>query len=84
MTDEKCLEVVDLYKEKMSLKFYDLPIYDHIREMLEKMPAFLEEGRREKFMRWLGFVQGTFWFVGVYTLDELKNHNRPMEESNDS
>ncbi len=29
-----------------------------------------------KFNRWLGFMQGIFWSQGVFTLDEMKGHNR--------
>jgi len=28
-------------------------------------------------MRWLGFMQGALWVKGIYTIDELKAHNRP-------
>jgi hypothetical protein len=31
----------------------------------------------EKAFRWLGFVQGVLWTNRVYTLDNLKSHNRP-------
>ena len=30
-------------------------------------------------MRWLGFVQGVLWVQGVYTLENLKSHNRSPE-----
>jgi hypothetical protein len=36
--------------------------------------------KREKFMRWLGFMQGVLWNNGIYTLDQLKDHNRPTSE----
>lgn len=50
---------------------------DHILGMIPKMYKFLNEGRREKVMRWLGFIQGVLWATKVYSVDELKNHNRP-------
>ncbi len=31
---------------------------------------------REKFMRWLGFVQGTFACHNIYTIDEMRGHNK--------
>lgn len=31
---------------------------------------------REKFMRWLGFMQGALWSEGIYTIDEMREHNR--------
>ena len=30
-----------------------------------------------KMNRWLGFVQGWFWTQRFFTVDELKDHNRP-------
>ena len=45
--------------------------------MLDEMETFLKENRKEELMRWLGFVQGCLWTLGIYTLDDLKNHNRP-------
>jgi hypothetical protein len=38
---------------------------------------FVDEGRIEKAMRWLGFLQGVLWARGFYSLDDLKNHSRP-------
>ena len=30
----------------------------------------------EKAMRWLGFIQGVLWICGIYTIDEMREHNR--------
>ena len=49
----------------------------HIHEMLDEIEIFLEEERIEKAFRWLGFIQGCLWSTGFYTIEELKNHNRP-------
>jgi hypothetical protein len=35
-----------------------------------------EEANVEKAMRWLGFIQGGLWAGGIYSIDDLKNHNR--------
>jgi len=40
---------------------------------------FVKEGRRRKANRWLGFVQGFLWANGIYTIEEMKEHNRPDE-----
>ena len=50
---------------------------EHCHTMLDQMEQFLKDGRRDKVFRWLGFLQGVLWSTGCYTLDELKNHNRP-------
>lgn len=51
--------------------------FAHCHAMLDEMEVFLQEGRREKVFRWLGWIQGCLWRSGVYTLEDLKNHNRP-------
>lgn len=48
-----------------------------ILEVIGVYRNHFREGRIEKAFRWLGFVQGCLWATGQYTLDELKNHNRP-------
>jgi len=49
----------------------------HAHGMLDQMERFIEEDRMDKFFRWLGFVQGILWTLGIYPLEDLKNHNRP-------
>jgi hypothetical protein len=48
--------------------------------MCGEIEAFVNEGRTDKAMRWLGFVQGVLWMAGVYSLHEMQNHNRPAED----
>jgi len=63
--------------------------FAHLRTMLPTMRAMLDEidatgnqyavvnvPRMEKFMRWLGFLQGALWSMEVYTIDELRAHNK--------
>jgi len=49
----------------------------HLKYVCIQGQKFLDEGHAEKSMRWLGFIQGVLWARGMYTLDDLKNHNRP-------
>lgn len=64
--------------------------YAHLRTMIPRMRVMLDEvdatgnqyavvnvPRMEKFMRWLGFLQGALWNMAIFTLDELKAHNKP-------
>jgi hypothetical protein len=37
---------------------------------------FIEEGKIDKAMRWLGFIQGVLCQSGIYTIEELKSHNK--------
>lgn len=51
----------------------------HLLFMTEEGARFVDDGRVEKAMRWLGFLQGVFWERGYFSLDDLKNHSRPGE-----
>lgn len=77
MTDEKIREWLDRYEQKLS-ELDHQQVY-HLRTMIPRMRVFLEEQRREKLMRWIGFIQGALWSEEVFTLDELKEHNKPDE-----
>lgn len=80
MTDEKILEVLERYDVYLKLINEDQePQYNHMRQMIPKMRVFLEEGRREKLMRWLGFIQGALWYDGRFTVEQLAEHNRDEE-----
>lgn len=48
----------------------------HITWMLGRTVELMNEGRREKAMRWLGFVQGYLWANGLAGVDEMKDWNR--------
>ena len=78
MTDEKIREVLKIYHKRLT----EYPVYvgsrrEHLLNMIPQMYEFLEEGRREKVFRWLGFIQGGLWALGEYTIAEMKEHNRP-------
>jgi len=51
-------------------------ILAHLLFMLNEMERFLNEGRMEKFHRWLGFIQATCWLSGYQTIEDLKNLNK--------
>lgn len=53
----------------------------HCHWMLDRMEEFLTEGRPDKAFRWLGFVQGCLWKTFIFTLPEMKNHNRKKSHS---
>lgn len=63
----------------------------HIKTMFPRMREMLVESqsgheidraaRREKVMRWLGFIQGWFWAGGAFSIDELGRMNMPDEEN---
>lgn len=89
MDNNQLLGVLDLYERRLielSVEAIDYPHHSKVRSrkatlghvlgMLPKMREFVAEGRRDKLMRWLGFAQGVLWSAGVYSLEDLKNHNR--------
>lgn len=50
----------------------------HIRTMLTRMRTFVIMGEAGKFSGWLGFAQGVFFAHGVFTVDEMRDQNRPI------
>lgn len=90
MTEGKIREVLAIYRKKFedlgipkrqfphdSLPVSNNEFLSHCYGMLDEMEVFLQEGRIEKVFRWLGFIQGCLWKSGVYTIGEMKDHNRP-------
>ncbi len=47
----------------------------YVLDMICRMNDFTEEDEG-KANRWLGFIQGVLWSGGVYTIDEMREHNR--------
>jgi hypothetical protein len=88
MTADKVRQVVALYRQE----FHELAIpageyiYErtpdsysalaHCHEMLAKIEDFAADGQMDKAFRWLGFVQGCLWAYGVYTIDQMRQHNK--------
>jgi hypothetical protein len=76
MLNAKCIMILKGYAKDLER----LSLTDemrHLQTMIPKAIGFFEEGRREKGFRWLGFIQGVLWMENVYTIEEMKNHNRP-------
>lgn len=48
----------------------------HLLWMCDEAARFLESGEREKAMRWVGFVQGTFWILGLRSIDAMREDVR--------
>lgn len=78
---------MDLSRISAVLDFYEAELADrallvagdieHLRGLIPRLRDLLAEGRREKAMRWYGFIQGALWAAGVYSVDELKQHSNP-------
>lgn len=50
----------------------------HCHLMIQKMLTW-EPDQLPRMFRWLGFLQGVLWMHGVYTIDEMREHNRGAE-----
>ncbi len=46
----------------------------HILWMIDKLSEF----EKDKYNRWLGFIQGYLWTEGIYTINELREHNKQL------
>lgn len=92
MTKEKIEEVIEFYEEyllgyranryavdKKILNFDEdkVIVLEHCRYMIDKIKIFLQQDRIEKAFRWTGFVQGCLWAAGVFSVNQIKDHNRP-------
>lgn len=53
--------------------------YKHLLWLTLNGPKLLDEGRRDKAQRWLGFVQGALWWARLASIEELKAMNRSDE-----
>jgi len=70
LENNKIIEACKIYKSR--LRFYDNKEFKHIKWMVEQISIFIEEKRKEKANRWLGFL----WNKGLYTIEEMKEHNK--------
>jgi hypothetical protein len=48
----------------------------HLLWMCDQVELFLNKDQWEKVNRWLGFMQGALWMSGIYSIDEMRDHNR--------
>lgn len=93
MTETKVSEVVGQYRATLlnvlrvepkqgpiGVMWPDWSVREKVAHQLylcDSIEQFLKDGRLEKAMRWLGFLQGTLCACGAYTIEQLKYHNRP-------
>ena len=62
-------EFLDIYRAKLVvLTGVDI---EHIQWMLDEIPKIECIAKRN---RWIGFVQGWYWSMGFFTIDEMRGH----------
>ena len=76
MKEEKIINACKKYEKDLK-ELYTDPDLHHMEWMTTQVPQFIKDGRKEKANRWLGFIQGALWAKRIYTIDEMKEHNRP-------
>ena len=93
MTDEQVKQVLDAYRARLEKEGYTPHQIDfdrttasfprsrqleHVAWMCGEIQRALDEGDRERAMRWFGFTQGVLWAQGVYAVNELREQNRAV------
>jgi len=86
-------DVLVYYRERMSQLHVmpaaldpDYPGNKALRERLEYVANFIDRAidlveqepeRREKIMRWYGFIQGALYMIEMFSVEQLKAHSNP-------
>lgn len=81
MTLDKIKAALDLYDVMLAPARWG-PMHTkaaYLRDFSHRLRAMIdaEPQRREKIMRWYGYLQGGLWALDVYTVEQLKEHSRP-------
>ena len=76
MKPAEILDVLEIYEITLSFHSGRSDELDHIFSMIPDIEKFVEEGRIGKAFRWLGFMQGVLYCARVYTIDEMRSHNK--------
>lgn len=90
MDASKIAEVIGKYRNyfeenSIKAKFFPTDSFPTCKEdklsylcwMNEKIEELLKENEIGKAGVWLGFIQGAFWDMEKFTIDESKDLNRP-------
>lgn len=77
MTHEEVIALAHTYgavAESARTLGHSLPTLAHLSTMPDKMAGMVDDP--EKLMRWLGFMQGVLFAAEVFSLDDLRHHNK--------
>ena len=88
MTGDKVKEVATKYEVFLQEQYRTTPgrnmeaylLEDrlkHLHWMCVQIREFVDADRIDKAFRWLGFLQGAFWVLGIYSIEEAKKDNTP-------
>ena len=62
---------------KFASKVWTKDARGHAAWMCDEAAKFVDEGRMEKAMRWLGFINAVLWITGLRSLDDIKHALMP-------
>lgn len=66
-------------EERLGGRKFEAPKFEtlcHALWMCDRTREFLRGGRFAKVYRWIGMIQGILFMNGIFSLAELKEHNR--------
>lgn len=87
MTEEQVIEVINKYAQGLRDRGYIARRCDpagaangyeqaaHMLWMCDEIQAMVGEGKLEKAFRWLGFIQGAMWAMGLRSIADMKLDN---------
>lgn len=85
MTHDHIKQVLDLYDSRLANlepcrddnRGSALKQLAHARWMCQEMKLMIDRGEADdKLNRWLGFVQGVLYAHGIFSINEMREHNR--------
>jgi hypothetical protein len=87
VTVEQILAVVAIYEEGLSSIEPRAADYkrryptqreslEHAKYMCTQIVVLVQNQNLDKAQRWLGFLQAILWTSGIYSIDDMRNHNR--------
>lgn len=89
MTNEKILDVLKVYvdflesRKRIAWRIDERETVSRLQQechllwMCGETAVFVRDDRLEKAMRWLGFIQGALWVMGLRTIEQMKRDNMP-------
>lgn len=88
MTHDHIKRVLDLYDSRLAKMDLEPHCSDgncgsalkglaHVRWMCQEIRVMIDRGESEdKINRWFGFIQGVLYADGIYSINEMRDHNR--------
>lgn len=73
----KPAELAEPYKRALHSQLTPRESARHLLFMCDKAIEFVDAGKIDKANRWLGFLQGAIWLMGIASIDQMKKMNCP-------